>query len=167
MEEFSAVLQSGEGSFHVSVGCVKTSGQSGFCWTPDVERPRAEAARHFPLALQWSSNDTSESMVERRYGKGGGRCMSKWCASRMHYIKGLNPQHLKARAENTTFVCDSRKSIFHCWFHYGLHQRVGSFVWVHRRKKIALILYSSLKLLKGRLERFKWYFHTGKKYFIF
>lgn len=35
-----------------------------------MERPQAEAARHFPLALQRSSDDTSKSMVERR-SKGG------------------------------------------------------------------------------------------------
>ena len=35
-----------------------------------MERPRAEAACHFPLALQRSSDDTSESMVERR-SRGG------------------------------------------------------------------------------------------------
>lgn len=87
------------------------------CWDPDVEKPRAEAARHFPLALQWSSNDTSEIMVERR-SMGGvqeGACQ-KWCASRMHYIRLLNPQCLKSCTEDTTFVCHSRKSIFHVCF---------------------------------------------------
>lgn len=35
-----------------------------------MAKPRAEAARHFPLALQQSSDDTSESVAERR-SRGG------------------------------------------------------------------------------------------------
>lgn len=43
-----------------------------------MERPQAEVARHFPLALQWSSDDTSESRVERRSweGVGGDVCQN-------------------------------------------------------------------------------------------
>lgn len=34
----------------------------------------------------------------------------------MHYIRLLNCQCLKQCIEDTTFVCDSRKSIFHVCF---------------------------------------------------
>lgn len=51
---------------------------------------------------------------------------------------------------------------FSCLFHCELHHRVVSFVGALGKKKI-LILYSSLKLLKGRHKGFKWSFHSGNE----
>lgn len=68
--KFSGVLQSGQRCFGITVACITTSEQSGFAELQMWRGLGAEAARHFPLALRRSSDDTSESMVERR-SRGG------------------------------------------------------------------------------------------------